>query len=680
MSAAGPDAAAAQASGAAIALPRGTLIGRYVLLGRIGGGAMGEVYAAYDPELDRKLAIKLLKRPGRSGLEASRGRLQREAQAMARLRHPNVLAVHDVGLHDDQVFVVMELVEGQTLKAWLQERPRTWRDVRDVLVAAGRGLAAAHDAGLVHRDFKPDNVLIGRDGRVCVGDFGLARAATDEEPVHRSGGLEETAVTPHSDALAVALTQTGTFLGTPAYMAPEQLTGRATDGRADQFSFCVALHEALYGVRPFGGNTIGEITFEVLQGRLVDPPRGRVVPLWLRAAILRGLSARTEARFSSMAELLRALERNPARRRNVVALGAVLVAAGVGLVVGFGRPKGPMPLPTAPQNLDLEAGELGKVPSGWFAPTASVAYGYRVESVEAGARSGRRCAVVRRVADGPAEAGAFGNVMQTIRADAYRGKRVRLRAAVRVEGGPAALWLRVDRKGGAMGFFDNMAERPIRAAEWQPYDIVGQIAPDAETLNFGLMLLQGGQVWLDDVRLEGVGEDVAQTGAGSRQPALVAANLDFEDGPVGARPTGWQLVCLTATDCDATTTAEGPWRGARAVTLRRSLGQDDALSEVQLGQEISAAPFRGVRVRLSAALRARGGASARLWLQVNRSASGFSFYDDLSYAPVRGAEWTTARIEVLVPSDARSLSFGAILEGGGQAFFDGFALENVPSR
>ena len=158
-------------------LGTGARIGRYVIIEQVGTGAMGVVYGAYDPELDRKIALKLLKPgQGREGHGAS-ARLLREAKAIARLPHPNVVAVHDVGVLEDQVFLAMEFVAGGTIKSWLDEKPRSWREILDVFIAAGRGLAAAHAAGLVHRDFKPDNVLLDKEGRPRVVDFGLARQA-----------------------------------------------------------------------------------------------------------------------------------------------------------------------------------------------------------------------------------------------------------------------------------------------------------------------------------------------------------------------------------------------------------------------------------------------------------------------------------------------------------------------
>ena len=230
-------------------LERGDAVGRYLVLDRLGAGGMGVVYTAYDPELDRRIALKLLAPALEStGATAGRARLVREAQAMARVTHPNVVTVHDVGEHDGQVFVAMELVDGDTLTAWRSASVRTWSDELAVMRAAGRGLAAAHAKGLVHRDFKPDNVMVARDGRVLVMDFGLARAQGE------AGGSTspfEALVHEDNSALSVELTRQGAIMGTPAYMAPEQHLGGETDARSDQFSFCVALYEGLWRARPF---------------------------------------------------------------------------------------------------------------------------------------------------------------------------------------------------------------------------------------------------------------------------------------------------------------------------------------------------------------------------------------------------------------------------------------------
>ncbi|MES1205027.1 MAG: serine/threonine-protein kinase, partial [Pseudomonadota bacterium] len=262
-------------------LTRGATIGRFVVLGLLGRGGMGEVYAAHDPELDRKIAIKLLRVAGGGDSADGRLRLMREAQAIARVSHPNVVIVYDVGSYRDQVFIAMELVEGHTLNYWRHAAARKWPEILEVFVAAGRGLVAAHERDLVHRDFKPDNVMIGADGQVRVMDFGLVQslrkgawdsqhhtaregatdlpraaptvtvtvAATDDilttRQVFVSGASIHLAATPPNDLLGVELTQAGASLGTPAYMSPEQFRGHPTDARSDQFSFCVALYETL---------------------------------------------------------------------------------------------------------------------------------------------------------------------------------------------------------------------------------------------------------------------------------------------------------------------------------------------------------------------------------------------------------------------------------------------------
>jgi tetratricopeptide (TPR) repeat protein/predicted Ser/Thr protein kinase len=317
------------------AIGPGTVIGRYVVLSLLGRGGMGVVVAAYDPELDRKVALKLL-RPRGGSASAARTRLQREAQALAKLDHPNVVGVHDVGVHHEQLFVAMEFVDGRTLGDWLPNKsPRPWREVVRVFVEAGLGLAAAHEAGLVHRDFKPDNVMIGDDGRVRVMDFGLARSESgsesgDEQPI------EPTHVTSTS-ATIDRLTQTGTMLGTPAYMSLEQFEGGTIDARSDQFSFCVALYEGLYGQRPFPGRTVAQIAAAVERGEIEDPPRSGAVPSWLRRALVRGLARAPEQRWPTMRALLSALTDDPAvRRRKVFAIAGLLgllAAAVAGVVV-----------------------------------------------------------------------------------------------------------------------------------------------------------------------------------------------------------------------------------------------------------------------------------------------------------------------------------------------------------
>jgi tetratricopeptide (TPR) repeat protein len=324
-------------------LPRGLPVGRYVILGLVGRGAMGEVYAAYDPELDRKIALKLLSAPGTWAVPgetaAARGRLMREAKAIARLSHANVVVVHDVGMLEQRVFLAMEYVAGETLASWLASGPRSWREVLDRFVAAGRGLAAAHAAGIVHRDFKPQNVMVDGHGKVRVMDFGLARrldAAQLEAADERDGDPPTAPLVPQAADLDVTLTRTGALLGTPRYMAPEQLLGAAADARSDQFSFCVALYEALYREHPFSSRNLSALSEALVSGRPAEPsqPARARVPSWLRRTVMRGLAAAPEQRFASMAELLEALARDPARRRRRV--GAVAGAAVLVTVAGLG--------------------------------------------------------------------------------------------------------------------------------------------------------------------------------------------------------------------------------------------------------------------------------------------------------------------------------------------------------
>ena len=320
----------------------GQLVGRYVVLNPLGAGGMGVVYAAYDPQLDRKVALKLLhseavsRGSGTQSRNDGHARLLREAQAMARLRHPNVVAVHDVGSYGDRVFIAMEFVEGSTLKSWLRARPRTRKEVLAVFIQAGRGLQAAHDAGLVHRDFKPENVLVSVSGQAQVLDFGLAKSTEDggERPDKPSRSALELATSQNS--LSRELTQQGAVMGTPAYMSPEQHLGLPTDARTDQFSFCVGLYEALYGTPPFPADTMASLAMAVVGGKVAEAPRESQarVPPWLRRILLKGLSVDPAHRYPTVSELIEALARDPSsQRKRWLGIGAgagVLVLAGLG--------------------------------------------------------------------------------------------------------------------------------------------------------------------------------------------------------------------------------------------------------------------------------------------------------------------------------------------------------------
>ncbi len=380
-------------------------IGRYLILRKLGQGGMGVVYAAYDPELDRKVAIKLL-RPHHGG-SAGQARMRREAQAMAQVSHSHIVQVYEVGqdehLGTGGLFVAMEFVAGRSLSAW-QTQQRAGRqhlpaaELRALLrlyVQAGHGLLAAHLAGLIHRDFKPDNVLVGDDGRVRVADFGLARslgvaaggaagAATPVAPSGTVSGAAARAVVPSpaeershpahpslaatpselagsTSGLASALsknagqrlTQVGAIMGTPGYMSPEQVRGQEATDRSDQFSFCAALHEALYGQLPFAGDTFDDFVLAVLADqRRLPTSSPHEVPVVVAQAIARGLSQDGSERFPSMAELLSQLEQGlevesetPRSRRNNLLTGlgvgtATLVAIVAGSAQHLMRPVG----------------------------------------------------------------------------------------------------------------------------------------------------------------------------------------------------------------------------------------------------------------------------------------------------------------------------------------------------
>ncbi len=334
---AGADTVAEQDGVDAVAhFHRGSQFGKYVVLDRIGAGGAGIVVAAYDPDLDRKVAIKLLR--GQAN-ETGRARLVREARALAQLNHPNVITVHEVGTYADEVFVAMEFAAGGTLGAWLRETPRSWPDILDRFLQAGAGLAAAHAAHLVHRDFKPENVLVFGGGRVKVSDFGLVGVASSPVEV----GDADHAL-PASTPLSTSLTRTGMLLGTPVYMAPEQHRFGRVDARADQFSFCVALWESAYGQRPFPGDDYVSLLLSVSEGRMTRPPRSPETPASLLKVLRRGLSTDPAARWESMDALLAALRPvRAATRGRYLTLAGVLVAALAGSLVFATRSHGPGP-------------------------------------------------------------------------------------------------------------------------------------------------------------------------------------------------------------------------------------------------------------------------------------------------------------------------------------------------
>lgn len=294
-----------------------TMFGRYLVIERLGRGGMGEVAVAYDPDLDRRIALKRVRADASS---RSPERLLREAQAMAKIRHPNVVAVFDVGQLGDEVFIAMELVAGETLRVWMG-RDHAIDEILDVFEQAGRGLHAAHRIGIVHRDFKPDNAMIDEHGRVQVLDFGLAASMAGPRA---PAATDADGVDTHATA------------GTPAYMAPEQYEGRPADALCDQFALCVALFEAIHGVRPFVGDTLPSLCAAVLAGRVTEPPHPRPIPRWLDAIVRRGLARDPGARWPDLDSLLDALARGRARQRRnrqgVIAIGAVGVVAGLAML------------------------------------------------------------------------------------------------------------------------------------------------------------------------------------------------------------------------------------------------------------------------------------------------------------------------------------------------------------
>jgi tetratricopeptide (TPR) repeat protein/tRNA A-37 threonylcarbamoyl transferase component Bud32 len=317
-------------------LPQGApRLDRYVLLEQTGRGSFAAVWSAYDPQLDRKVAIKILRLRERADVDSEQQRLLDEAQMLARLSHPNVVAIHDVRPLDDAalgrgLFIVMEHLAGPTLAAWMNvESPRPWREVVEVFVQAGRGLHAAHTQGLVHRDFKPSNVMFGADQRVRVLDFGLALPLREPE----NGEATTTGKDKHRLA------------GTPVYMAPEQHAGQVADARSDQFSFAIALYEALYGTRPFAGSGHPTLGRAKSQKQIQPPPRGTKVPAHVHAVVERALSPAPDDRFPNVAALLDQLERDPAlERRRWLVFGVFALAlggSGYGLARMQQAPDGP---------------------------------------------------------------------------------------------------------------------------------------------------------------------------------------------------------------------------------------------------------------------------------------------------------------------------------------------------
>ena len=323
-----PDEEGEWAIGEAGSVRRGAILGRYIVLEAIGSGGMGNVYAAWDPELHRRVAIKVLHGDILFSGSSQRAheRLRLEAQAAARLTHPNVVTVFDVGTVEDRLFIAMELVEGQTLREWAS-RPRPWQETLALYQQAGRGLAAAHQAGLVHRDFKPSNVMLADDGQVKIMDFGLAKSIEAEFSGSHTPAEESSAPREHAlnEPSRLQMTRTGELLGTPRFMSPEQMLGQVIDSRSDQFSFCVSLYQSLYGLSPFPGDEEAALIGSVLSGRIREPPPDSEVPTRILSVLQRGLQVDRERRYSTMDDLLADLTLESTSRKRLLFGAALLV-------------------------------------------------------------------------------------------------------------------------------------------------------------------------------------------------------------------------------------------------------------------------------------------------------------------------------------------------------------------
>jgi serine/threonine-protein kinase len=323
----------------------GDYVGRFEIIEQLGKGGMGIVFLARDPDLDREVCLKFLRRNTSSEEES---RVLREARSMARLSHPNVVTVYEVGKFNDRLFVVMEYVEGMNLREWLIQNKPNWRMVLDVFTSAAKGLAAAHQAGVVHCDFKPDNVLLAQDKdqvrRVLVGDFGLAYFQTPDHPKK----LEKIQI--DNQGLLDTITIAGKLPGTPAYMAPEQIQGQQVDIKSDQFSFCVALFEALYDARPFGGKNLAAIEENILAGRIDYPSRKPALPGWLKEIFIVGLNPDPDQRHASMAELANLLSKKLNKNKRLIsaAIAFALMLVVLMVVVWLGHPQ---PCPGAEDKL-----------------------------------------------------------------------------------------------------------------------------------------------------------------------------------------------------------------------------------------------------------------------------------------------------------------------------------------
>jgi serine/threonine protein kinase len=349
--------------GNAVGLARlgpGKLLARYVVLSRLGVGSAGVLYTAHDPRSDRRVALRLLRPPSdREESSASEGtptsRLLLEAKELAALRHPNLVTVHDVGVVEGVVYLAMDYLDGGTLRRWLDAGPHPWPEALAKMVAVAAGLVAIHEAGLVHGDLRPANILLDSEGEPHLVEFGLSRRDASKTAGATISSERRIDESTSVESLHAPLIRTGKWVGVPAYMAPEQYAGEEVDARSDQFSFCVMLYEALYGERPFEGRSVQALFLAVEEGRVKPPRRGAGVPRGLREIVVRGLAHDPAQRWPSMGELLEALGRDHGRTRRRLGAGvalAVALAASLGALLSDGP--GPSSSQDLPSPLEAE--------------------------------------------------------------------------------------------------------------------------------------------------------------------------------------------------------------------------------------------------------------------------------------------------------------------------------------